>query len=514
MKISRENKKLLHIAIIALGSILISFLLLFFIISKIEKRLIEERKNDCVITAREISKVIENSNSLDLICTLYGNEFLSLDSSRIIDKYFSELVEETLTELNGLEGGIYVKGLGDFVGYAFPTSPPPYPVYGPPPRSHKLIEEQAIITIEKGKDIVNVHAFDPAIFPLATVPLYNNNTIIGSVWVRVHIERELPLTKLKRVVNFVTIISVVGFVVMAMFSFFLRNGIRNIRKELDNTGRNTSYRLKTRGGWFGFIPASINEMLATLERENNDRKLLQKQLQQEEKLASLGKMIAGVAHEVKTPLAVIKMRVQMWEKEIKNNPSLQKQISPESMTLVLDEINRLSSLVKRLVVFSRPIQKNFKPIDIKPLIEEVTGMVDISIDHKNISIEKSFGKEIPLVSADSNTIKQVLINVLNNSIESIREKGMITINTSYFQEKDMVEIDICDTGEGIPDEILDKIFDPFFTSKDTGTGLGLSISHEIITAHKGSISFSKNDPLGIKCSILLPVHQKSVENGS
>ena len=514
MKISRENKKLLHIAIIALGSILIFFLVLFFIISKIEKRLIEERKNDCLVSARQISKVIEKSNSLDLLSALYGKSTLSLDSSQIIDKYFSKLVEESLTELNGLEGGIYIKSLGDFIGYAFPTSPPPHPVYGPPPRSHKLIENQSIISIEKGEDIINVHAFDPAVFPLATVPIFNNNSIIGSVWVRVHIERELPLAKLKRAVNFATIISVVGFVVMAMFSFFLRNGIRNIRKELKNTGGDPSYRLKIRGGWFGFIPASINDMLATLERENNDRKQLEKQLQQEEKLASLGKMIAGVAHEVRTPLAVIKMRVQMWEKEIENNSSFQERISPDSITLVLDEINRLSSLVKRLVVFSRPIKKNFKPIDIRSLIEEVAGMVDMSNGHKNISIEKIFEKELPSINADGNTIKQVFINVLNNSIESIDKKGKITISTSYIHEKDMIKIDVCDTGKGIPEEIIDKIFEPFFTSKDTGTGLGLSISHEIIVAHKGSISFSKNDPLGIKCTVILPVQQKSIENGS
>ena len=159
---------------------------------------------------------------------------------------------------------MYVRSIDDFIGYSFPTSPPPIPVYGPPPRSHVIIRDQALETIRENTPIVDVHAFDPAVFPLATVPVRMDGQAAGAVWVRVHIERDLPVARLKQIINFATILFLFGFVVMAIISIFLRSGIQSIRRELDNTYHNPGYRLKRRGGWFGFIPASINDMLDSL----------------------------------------------------------------------------------------------------------------------------------------------------------------------------------------------------------------------------------------------------------
>jgi len=509
MRLSKEYRKILHIGLVAVLSVMVAVIVMFFFFRRWENRLIEERKNICESYASEIAFEVENSDSIQqyLSLLLHGNT-ISVASSMKIEELLTEVIRNHVIEVEGLEGGFYMKELDDFFGYAFPTSESPVPVYGPPPRSYNIIKNQAIESIERSIPIIDLHAFDPAVFPLATHPFRQGDTVFGSVWVRVHIERELPVTKLKRILNFLTIISLVGFVIMAMFTAFLRNGIKSIRRELDSTRKDPGYRLSRRGGWFGFIPASINDMLELIEKEYNQRRELERELQQKEKLASLGKMIAAVAHEVKTPLSVIKMRVQMWQKQLKNNRGLPETIDPESINLVLDEINRLSGLVKRLVVFSRPIYKNLKPTRVDQVIEEMLSLIDYGNVDKKIRIRKKLREDLPLINADSNSLKQLLLNILTNSIESIEKSGEILIETGYKGKESWITIEISDTGKGIPDDILNNIFDPFFTSKETGTGLGLTISHEIIVAHGGNISFEKNEGKGTKCIITLPVLTK------
>lgn len=513
MGLSKEYRKIFHIGLIAVVAVLVTLLIIFFFFRRWENRLIEERKNICELYARQIASEVENNDSIQnyLSLLLRGNT-ISVASSMKIDEMLTEVIRSHVIEVEGLEGGFYIKKLNDFIGYAFPTSEPPVPVYGPPPRSYNIIKKQAIESIEEGIPIIDMHAFDPAVFPLATFPFIHDEKVFGSVWVRVHIERELPVTKLKRIINLLTIISLVGFVIMAMFTTFLRSGIKSIRQELDNTRRNPGYRLKRRGGWFGFIPASINNMLDLIEKEDKQRRELERELQQKEKLASLGKMIAAVAHEVKTPLSVIKMRVQMWQKELNNNPKPGGNINQESIHLVLDEINRLSGLVKRLVVFSRPIHKNLKPTRVDQVIEEMISLIDHGSVNKDIRIRKKLLAELPLINADPNSLKQLLLNILTNSIESIEESGEILIETRIKEKESKITIEISDTGKGIPEDIIKNIFDPFFTSKETGTGLGLTISHEIIVAHRGDISFERNEGKGTKCIITLPVLTK--ESGS
>lgn len=506
MKLSKEYRKILYIGLIAVISIIAIIAVNFYFFEKWEKNLIEGRKSICEEYAYYITAELEDNDTIQQqLSELLDGSTISIASSLKIEDSLAELIKRHMIEIKGLEGGFYIKKLNDFIGYAFPTSDPPIPVYGPPPRSYNIIKNQAIESIEKNISIVDIHAFDPAIFPLATHPFKYEEQVVGSVWVRIHIERELPLTRLKKVINFLTIIFLVGFVSMAMFSIFLRNGIKNIRIELKDTTKDPGYRLKRRGGLFGFIPASINIMLDLIEKEYKQRQELERELQQKEKLASLGNMIAAVAHEVKTPLSIIKMRVQMWQKEAADKPKLQEKIDPDSFNLVIDEINRLSGLVKRLVVFSRPIYKNLKPISIDQAIEEIISLINYENSGKEIKIKKKLIEDLPLVNADTNSLKQVLINIITNSVESIDARGEILIETDFKEKESVITIEISDSGKGIPDDILKNIFDPFFTSKETGTGLGLSISHEIIAAHGGSISFQKNKEKGTKCIITLPI---------
>jgi signal transduction histidine kinase len=355
--------------------------------------------------------------------------------------------------------------------------------------------------------IINLHSFNAATFPLVTKPIVNDSTIVGVVWVRIHIENELPIIKLKQVVNVVAIIAILGFLVLMLVSALWGGEIQGIKMDLENIRQDPSLRLKKRWGIFGYISANINEMLDKIEKDNRKQHKLERQLNQKEKLASLGNMIAGVAHEVKTPLAIIKTRIQMWELELQKNSDIAEHISPESMKMVIDEINRLSNLVKRLLIFSRPIDKKMKLTEINKLISQVVNFVRLDRGNSLITIEQELDENLPLIPTDENSIKQVLMNVLDNSMEAMPEGGIIKMVSKMEPGNEKLTIEISDSGEGIPDELINKIFEPFFTSKTTGAGLGLAISYEIVKAHNGEINFSKNGERGTRCTIKLPLHQ-------
>jgi len=430
---------------------------------------------------------------------------LSSSEIRLIDTTLKKVSGEELKVLSGLDGGFYLVYPDEFYGYSFPTSPPPVPVYGPPPRSYNIIKTQSLQTIEENRFIIDLHSFDAAIFPLATLPIVLDSQVVGVVWVRIHIENELPVIKLKRIVNIAAIISILGFLFLMLLSALLGGEIKGIKKEMEGIRYNPSLRLRRRWGIFGYISSNINGMLDTIEEEDNQRRILEKQLNQKEKQASLGNMIAGVAHEVKTPLAIIKTRIQMWQQEVQKNNDLAEHISPESMQMVIDETNRLSTLVKRLLIFSRPIDKKMKPTDINKLIDEVVSFISVERNNMTISIRENLNPVLPMIHTDENSIKQVIINVLENSIEAMPEGGIIGISSDIDAGNKKIIIEITDTGKGISEDIINMIFDPFFTSKESGAGLGLSISYQIVKAHNGEICFMKNPDKGTKCIIKLPL---------
>ncbi len=476
-------------------------------LSKWQESIVEKNKSVCELYAGKLYDSALGSITILGNLGLLTSKDLSSAEIKLVDSTLKVISERELEVLAGLDGGFYLVFADEFYGYSFPTSPPPVPVYGPPPRSYNFIKGQCLESINSNQSIINVHSFDAAVFPLATRPIVLNTSVVGVVWVRIHIENDLPVIKLKRIVNVTALISISGFLFLMLLSAALGGEIRSIKQEMVTIRYNSSMRLRKRWGVFGYITSSINYMLDTIEEEVNRRLVLERELNQKEKLASLGNMIAGVAHEVKTPLAIIKTRIQMWQKEISQSSGVSEHISPESMQLVIDETNRLTTLVKRLLIFARPIDKKKKPTDINKLVKEVVSFISMDTDEIKISQGLDLAPDLPLIEVDESSIKEVIINILENSIEAMPEGGLIKIKTYIDSEKNKLTIEVDDQGKGISEDIIDKIFDPFFTSKESGAGLGLSISYQIIKAHNGEITFLNNPGAGIKCIIKLP-HSK------
>lgn len=507
MNFPRIQNRVFVYAIIFTVVVTLAAIFIYSSLSKWQNRLVEKNKLVCELYADQLLASAMNDINHFGSKGFLGSSDLVSSENKNMDNILKKLSAEKLKEWPGLEGGFYLRGPDEFYGYSFPTSPPPEPVFGPPPRSYNIIRTQCLLCIEENRPLVNLHSFNAAIFPLVTKPIIFESKVVGVVWVRIHIENELPIIKLKEVVNVIAIISILGFLILMLISALWGGEIQGIKMEMEEIRKNSALRLKKRWGIFGYISSNINEMLDTIEKDNRKRHKLERQLNQKEKLASLGNMIAGVAHEVKTPLAIIKTRIQMWQQAVGKRAEIAEHISPESMEMVINEINRMSNLVKRLLIFSRPIEKKMKPTDVNKLISEVINFINIDKNVKNITVEQELDVNLPVIPADENSLKQVLMNVLDNSVEAMADGGKISVVSKWDPESEKIVIEVSDTGEGIPDEIKYKIFEPFFTSKVSGSGLGLAISYEIIKAHNGEITFMKNGDQGAKCIIKIPVHQ-------
>jgi two-component system sensor histidine kinase AtoS len=254
----------------------------------------------------------------------------------------------------------------------------------------------------------------------------------------------------------------------------------------------SSYRLKEYRGVLGVISRAINKMADSWQKEQAERKKLEKELFQKKKMATLGNLIAGTAHEINTPISIIKTRIQICERKSKKaNVNDEVSISNKSLKIINNEIDRVSNLIKHLLIFSKPIGKEKKPVDIHGLLRNKMDLIIEAFPSHIISYKINFDSDLPPIAADKDLIGQVIMNLLKNSVEASEENCQIIIKTGFLKQDEMAQICIRDFGAGMPEGIKPQIFEPFFTTKNSGTGLGLSICNEIIKSHQGSIHFEK-----------------------
>ncbi len=435
----------------------------------------------------------------------FAKHELTRSEERHVDTLLARIAANELGEFRGMEGGCYVAQFDQFMGYSFPTSPEPKPAYGPPPRSYHIIRNQVLLSIAQHAPIVEVHTFDPATFPLVTEPLIVRGQDLGGVWARIHIERLMPTVSLVNVLLGTAFIFLLGLVAALVAVWRFRTHVGHIRLGLQTLHNDNAFRFTNTSGVFGYIEHSINEMVEARTLEQQRGAQLEAEVHQQDKLASLGKLVARVAHEVKTPLAIVKTRIQMWERKFRKIGHKNPVVSRESMNLVLLEIDRLSDLVRRLLVFSKPIIHERRPSDVNNLLQHVVALLRTEIDDRRIALKVSFEEHLPRPLIDVKAMEQVLLNILTNALEAMPDRGRLGIATHYADETGEIVIRVQDSGKGIPEEIRGKIFDPFFTTKEHGSGLGLSISYEIVHAHRGKIYFSEPGAEQTTCSITLPV---------
>jgi two-component system NtrC family sensor kinase len=238
----------------------------------------------------------------------------------------------------------------------------------------------------------------------------------------------------------------------------------------------------------------------TMEKELQDTQV---RLLQSEKMASLGSLAAGVAHEINNPLGgiLIYSSLLMEDFEASNDPRVQ------DLKKIVDEASRCKEIVKSLLEFGRQTESRFEPIDVNKAIVDDLFFLEKQVLFHDIKIIKHLDPSLPPVEGDPNQIKQVFMNMMVNAAEAMSEGGgALTITTGSGSDESSIFISFKDEGTGIPSEIQSKIFDPFFTTKGVGkgTGLGLSTSYGIIQSHHGNIDVESQQGKGTTFTIYLP----------
>ena len=252
--------------------------------------------------------------------------------------------------------------------------------------------------------------------------------------------------------------------------------------------------------------ASVGIFKDLRERLRIERELqkMQEALLQSEKLAAMGRLTSQIAHELNNPIYGIMNTLELLKTEI----------PPESkrrriLELSLSEIQRLSEMLRNMLSFSKPEEEKRRAVKIDELIEGILLVMEKQMREANIRVETSFGEEIPDVMASTNQMRQVFLNIFKNAKEAMPKGGTLFVRTS--KEDNRVLIHIQDTGIGIPEEIKDKIFDAFFTTKQKvkGVGLGLSVCYGIIRDHGGEIKIKSEEGKGTTFTISLPVESRN-----
>ncbi|CAM3410101.1 ATP-binding protein [Marinicrinis lubricantis] len=237
-----------------------------------------------------------------------------------------------------------------------------------------------------------------------------------------------------------------------------------------------------------------------LFKDVSNLRSLEEQVQRSDRLAMIGQIAAGTAHEIRNPLTSIKGFLQVLKKTMREHGLLREH---EYTELMLTEINRINELVSEFLMLSKPKELNVKRVDVSMVIREILPIINNEAILHNIDVHYEAELQLPYVVADKELLKQVCINICKNGIEAMSKDGTLTIRERIDQEQAMILLEIHDTGPGIPSFLVDKIFDPFFTTKENGTGLGLSVCQRIIHDLGGAIRVSSKG-YGTTFTISLP----------
>ena len=227
-----------------------------------------------------------------------------------------------------------------------------------------------------------------------------------------------------------------------------------------------------------------------------------------DKLATVGELAAGAAHEIRNPLTSVRSTIQYLQKDL---PEDKKQL----VDGIIGEVDRIDQVIRGLLSFSKASELHMAPVDIQDVLDQTLLLLDSELRNRGIEVRRNYAASEMHITGDTANLKQLFLNVLLNSLQAMPDGGVVTITVSNWptggdagRGKNFVCIDIMDNGHGIPEQDLPSVFDPFFTTKESGTGLGLSISYGIVSRHDGEIdirSRTDGDKKGTTVTIRLPV---------
>ena len=245
---------------------------------------------------------------------------------------------------------------------------------------------------------------------------------------------------------------------------------------------------------------SVIEISRDITRDINFQRLMMHQ----EKLASIGRLAAGVAHEINNPMTTILTSAMLIQEDMaEDDPNY------EELQIIADETKRCSRIVKSLLDFARHSKPSICENNINDIVQDSITLTRKQANFNDVNIEENLREDLPLVHVDKDQIEQAMINLAQNAIEATDPGGKVTLTTRMGAKPGTIEIIVSDTGEGIPKEDLRKIFEPFYTTKESGTGLGMAITVGHIHQHGGIINVDSKPGHGSTFTIRLPIKKEA-----
>jgi len=267
-------------------------------------------------------------------------------------------------------------------------------------------------------------------------------------------------------------------------------------------------------GSFIIIFAAIfttRQLASRIEQTDREKDILNEQLLQSGKLAAIGEIAAGIAHEINNPLAIIGeeagwMKDLLKKEDVKDSPNVRE--FEDCITQIKHQAGRCRRITHNLLSFARKLEPKVESVTLNSLIEDVVTLVEREAKINDITITRIFDQELPAIWTDASQLRQVFLNIINNAVDAIGRRGEITIKTHMAE--DYVCAEITDTGHGIAKENLDRIFLPFFTTKPPGkgTGLGLAICYGVIEKLGGRLTVESEEDKGTTFIVCLPMGRK------
>jgi two-component system, NtrC family, sensor histidine kinase HydH len=406
--------------------------------------------------------------------------FPEMQSRDDLDRELSAQAAPLLSRDRGVEGGYLVLRFNSFLGTVLPG--------GGPARNGPNEEERKLEPRDRGRGEASLPEREADLIDIEVDAAIRKKQALFSVE---ELAGERPVTVAIRAAPVVVDGRVVGatWVMTRLIDpLFVDQSLRG-------------YRLATGLALGGIALAfALTAGLArTVRRQAAERDRLQTDLRRSERLAALGKLLAGVAHEVRNPLAGIRSTAQLWQRGVVG-------LDQESLGGLVHEVDRLEEIVSRLLQFSRADGQDLAPGDVNAVLAEAARLASGTAVAKGVLVEVELDPDLPQVAMSPSALLQVFRNLTTNALQAMTAGGTLRLSTRRELSRQTIEASVADTGPGLAPEALKHLFEPFYTTKAEGTGLGLAIAREIALAHRGELrAANRPDRAGAVFTLTLPV---------
>jgi len=461
-----------QVAVISAASLSVAGLAVILIhdaVSRLEETLSEEAAQQCRAACRELRRQHQERAA-------YAGEPVGSLPWAARDVSLAGLAAAVLRSYQGVEGGFHEEGA--ILGYAFPTRE------GAPKRQLTAWELEHLGRVverarRKSDPVTLTAAWERDLVVVAARGIAPEG---GLVWAMKRLEgvRDPAGQRRRLWLGALVLSALLGVVGIVSIWVSLRRGVASIQGGLRRLEEDFSHRLPARGGDFGQIVQAINHMA---ER----RAALEAELRRQDRLAALGKVVAGVAHEIRNPLNSMRLTLELLDRKVKKGAT-----EAGEVEAAMREIDRLDLILARLLAFGRPALEDRHVQEVAPLLRRAASLVQEQSQQKSVEVTVALEDAGLRADVDAPQIEQVLINLLLNAVEASPPGGRVRLEARRADGR--LRITVADEGPGIAAETQPYVFDAYYTTKPEGAGLGLSVSREIVANHGGDLRLQPGGP--------------------